>query len=121
MMSGRVTWVSPKGYGFILLEDGREAYAPASLLAKIQYPKDGRDVRVSVCAEQGRLICSDVYEPSGLMALSAIDSGLELQRSGVQVIYNDRELAESDIEKSYGQFLGDEPVGQTKVEVTPSA
>jgi cold shock CspA family protein len=50
--AGKVMWVSPKGYGFVTLEDGRKAYAPAHVVSSLGL-QEGQDVRVKV--EQGVL------------------------------------------------------------------
>lgn len=52
MKAGKLTWVSPKGYGFVSLEDGGKAYAPAHLVTGLGL-QEGQNVKVKV--ERGNL------------------------------------------------------------------
>ena len=45
MIPGIVDWISPKGYGFVVLEDKRRAFLPKNLVGKLNL---GKRVRVRI-------------------------------------------------------------------------
>lgn len=50
MKIGKLSWVSPKGYGFVTLEEGGGAFVPAHVIQELNEKDsiEGRQVRVGL-------------------------------------------------------------------------
>lgn len=61
-MKARISWISPKGYGFARLSDGREAYVPANVLSQVNHHKEAEfNITLATGHASDRLVCQAMY------------------------------------------------------------